>query len=390
MNFLEKAQTMQAELTSLYHYFHRFPEPSHFEVETNKRIRQELDALSIPYLAPAPNITIGILKGGRPGKTVGLRIDTDALQMQEDTGLPFQSEKPGLMHGCGHDGHIAMGITAAKMLSSVKEELSGTVKFIFQPAEEGERGAQEVIATGLVQDIDCFFGIHLWSDYPTGTLHISPGPVCASADMFTIRITGKGGHGAYPHLCIDAVTAGAAVVEALQHIPSRFISPMQPVVVTVGCFHAGTRCNIIAQEAELRGTLRTFDNAVCTEVHQLLERLTKQTAAAHGCTAEVEIYKACSVVVNDAALCASAVKSAEKLMNKENISTQSPSMVGDDFAEYGALGPAVYAQLGIGSAEKGTCYAHHHGKFKLDEEMLPLGAALFCQFAYDTCEESTN
>lgn len=384
---MKDALAMGPELTELYRHFHRHPEPSHGEIETNRKIREALDALSIPYLAPKENLTIALIQGtgkGNGNAVIGIRCDTDALQMEEKTGLPYASCNDGMMHGCGHDAHITMGLGAAKLLWTRREMFSGLAKIIFQPAEEGERGAQETIATGLVSDVTAFIAIHVWSLYETGTIHISPGPVAASTDMFTIRLTGKGGHGAYPHLCVDAVTAGAAVVEALQHIPSRFISPMDPVVVTVGSFHGGTRCNIIAEEAVLEGTFRTFGPDVRREVLTLLDRLVNHTAAAHGCKAEIDIVEATSATINDEKISTLALSSAKKLVPPEKIGPQAPGMVGDDFAEYSAIAPGCYVQLGIANREKKTDFAHHHGCFAVDEDVLPLGAALLCQFVLDS------
>ena len=214
-----------------------------------------------------------------------------------------------------------------------KESLRGRIKLIFQPAEEGERGADEVIATGLVDDCDAFFGLHVWSLYETGTLHATPGGVCAEPDMFKVTIHGKGGHGATPELCVDAIAAGAAVVQSLQHIPARFISPMQSVVVTIGSFHAVTRCNIIAQDAVLEGTLRAFDDDVHRTLVEAFRRIITQVSEAHGCTADIEINEIAGVTYNDAGLCRIANEAAAQLVPPEKIQPQEPSMLGDDFAQ---------------------------------------------------------
>ena len=262
MNFLSEAQALEGEMRAFFEDLHRHPEPSHFENRTNQRVREQLRAHQIDMLCPKDNITIAVIRGAKPGRTVGLRFDTDALQMQELCDVPYKSETDGLMHGCGHDAHTTCGVFVARLLKAHADALCGTYKIIFQPAEEGEHGADEVIATGLVSDVDAFYGLHVWSLYPTGTLHATPGGIWAEPDMFKVTIHGKGGHGATPEVCVDAITAGAAVVQSLQTIVSRFISPMDSVVVTVGSFHAGTRCNIIAQDAVLEGTLRAFDDDV--------------------------------------------------------------------------------------------------------------------------------
>ena len=273
MNFLSEAQALEGEMRAFFEDLHRHPEPSHFENRTNQRVREQLRAHQIDMLCPKDNITIAVIRGAKPGKTVGLRFDTDALQMQELCDVPYKSETDGLMHGCGHDAHTTCGVFVARLLKAHADALCGTYKIIFQPAEEGEHGADEVIATGLVSDVDAFYGLHVWSLYPTGTLHATPGGIWAEPDMFKVTIHGKGGHGATPEVCVDAITAGAAVVQSLQTIVSRFISPMDSVVVTVGSFHAGTRCNIIAQDAVLEGTLRAFDDDVHRRLLEHFKRI---------------------------------------------------------------------------------------------------------------------
>ena len=289
MNFLSEAHALEGEMRAFFEDLHRHPEPSHFENRTNQRVREQLRAHQIDMLCPKDNITIAVIRGAKPGKTVGLRFDTDALQMQELCDVPYKSETDGLMHGCGHDAHTTCGVFVARLLKAHADALCGTYKIIFQPAEEGEHGADEVIATGLVSDVDAFYGLHVWSLYPTGTLHATPGGIWAEPDMFKVTIHGKGGHGATPEVCVDAITAGAAVVQSLQTIVSRFISPMDSVVVTVGSFHAGTRCNIIAQDAVLEGTLRAFDDDVHRRLLEHFKRIITDVSAAYGCTAEIEI-----------------------------------------------------------------------------------------------------
>ena len=223
--------------------------------------------------------------------------------------------------------------------------------------------------------MDAFFGLHVWSLYPTGTLHATPGGIWAEPDMFKVTIHGKGGHGATPEVCVDAITAGAAVVQSLQTIVSRFISPMDSVVVTVGSFHAGTRCNIIAQDAVLEGTLRAFDDNVHARLIEHFKRIITDVSAAYGCTAEIDINEIAGVVVNDEALCKIANETAAELVPPEKIQPQIPCMLGDDFASYRAIAPSCFVQVGMLAPEKDCCYAHHHGMFKVDEDVLPLCAA---------------
>lgn len=375
MNFLSDAKALEAQMRALFEELHRDPEPPHQEIRTHVRVRGILNRDGIELLTPADNITLAVVHGARPGRTVGLRFDTDALQMEELTDLPYKSIHKGLMHGCGHDAHTAIGVYTARLLHAHRGELCGTYKIVFQPAEECEGGAREVIATGLVDDVEAFFGLHLWSPYPTGTLHATPGGVCAAPDMFRVTIHGQGGHGAAPDQCVDAVTAGAAVVQSLQHIVSRFVSPMQSVVVTVGSFHAGTRCNIIAQDAVLEGTLRSFDDAVREKLLEDFRRVITQVSAAHGCTADIQITEIAGVVFNDERLTCLANEAAAELVSPDQIQPQIPTMLGDDFAEYRRIAPSCYVQVGMYNEAKGCCHAHHHGLFQVDEDVLPLACA---------------
>jgi len=375
MNFLPDAKRRETDMRAFFEDLHQYPEPSHGEVRTNARVRELLAVPGIELLTPAKNITIAVIRGAHPGRTVGMRFDTDALQMQELTDLPYKSKVDGMMHGCGHDAHTTVGAYVALLLAQHREALPGVYKIIFQPAEEGERGAKEVIATGLVDDVDAFYALHVWSPYETGTLHASAGGVCAEPDMFKVTIHGRGGHGAVPEACVDPITAGAAIVQSLQCIASRFISPMQSVVVTVGSFHAGTRCNIIAQDAVLEGTLRCFDDEVHRNLLETFRRIIEDVAHAHGCTAEIEINEVCGVMVNDAHLAELARGAAAALVPAEKIQPQVPSMLGDDFADYRAIAPCCYVQAGMNNPQKGCTAAHHHGLFTVDEDVLPLCVA---------------
>lgn len=372
---LKQAQEYKPNLIDMYRYLHRHPETAHHEVQTNRYIRARLDEMGVSYLAPAENITIALIDSGKAGATVGLRCDTDALPVQEETGLSYASETEGVMHACGHDAHIVNGLGAARLLIENADHWRGKVKLIFQPAEEGEAGAQDVIRTGLVDDVDVFFGIHVWSPYASGEIHVSPVTVSATVDMFRIVIKGKGGHGATPEKCCDAVVAGSALVMSLQTVVSRRISPMDPALLTVGSFHAGTVGNIIAQEAKIKGTFRSLKPEVRKAIYDHLVQISHQVAESYGCTAEV--YNRClsDAVINDEKASRIAQSSAAELVGAERVYPQHSMMLGDDFADYGAIAPYCYGQVGIADSEKETDYAHHNGKFRMDEDVLPLCAA---------------
>jgi len=368
-----EAQRMNGEIQSLYQYLHAHPEVAHKETETNRYLRKKLDEYGIAYLAPAHNITIALVDSGKDGATVGIRCDTDALPVTEKTGLPYASQNAGMMHACGHDGHMAMGLAAAKMLHEKKDAWKGKAKFIFQPAEEGENGAGEVIATGLVQDIDVFFGIHLWSAYEAGHLHASATVTSAAIDMFEIRIKGMGGHGASPEKCRDAIVAAAELVAQLQTIVSRRLSPLDAALITVGSFHAGTAGNIIAEEAVLKGTFRTLKPETRKMVEMLIGEMVEKVAAVHGCQGEFINRALHDAVRNDSRATELARRCAIALMGK--VWDEQTAMLGDDFSAYGEIAPYCYMQIGIADEKKGTHYAHHNSHFAIDPDMLPIGAA---------------
>lgn len=374
-NFLLQAESNKSHLLDMYRQLHRFPEIAHHEIKTNQFIRKELDRLGVSYDAPAANITIATIDSGLPGATVGLRCDTDALPVQEETGLDYASEIEGVMHACGHDAHIVNGLGAANLLVSNLGKWCGKVKIIFQPAEEGEAGAQELIRTGLVNDVDVFFGIHVWSPYTSGEIHVSPVAVSATVDMFRIIIKGKGGHGATPEKCCDAIVAASALVMALQTVVSRNISPMEPALLTVGSLHAGTVGNIIAQEAELKGTFRSLNNDVRKCIYDYLVDITNRIAASYGCTAEIHNRRLSDAVINDERAASIARASAVELVGEAKVYPQHPMMLGDDFSDYGAIAPYCYGQIGIADSSKRTDFAHHNGHFRVDEDVIPLCAA---------------
>lgn len=377
---LRKANEITEHLTALYRDFHRHPETAHHEIETNRRIRTELDRLGVPYLAPADNITVAVIEGAKAGATVGIRCDTDALAVRETTGLPYSSENSGVMHACGHDAHITAGLGCAAILKEMEAELHGRVKIIFQPAEEGELGADEVIETGAADDVDVFFGIHVWSAFPLGEFHVSASPVSASVDMFTIKVIGRGGHGATPELCADAIAAGADMVSSLQYIVSRALPAVEPAVVTIGSFHAGQVGNIIAGEAELKGTVRTVTPEARDKAEALLRETAESVAKYHGCTAEIHYRRIHGSVVNNQTAAELAKEAAEEIVPEEKIGPQILRMLGDDFSSYGRIAPYCYAQVGI-TPEGMEAIPHHNGKFVVDESVLPASAAWMASFS---------
>ncbi len=380
--YLTQAQAYADALTAMRRELHMHPEPMHHEVETNRRIRAFLDQHGIAYEAPADNITVALLPGAKPGRTAGVRCDTDALEVTEVSEETFCSKRPGIMHACGHDAQTAMGMFAARILHEHREERAGTVKLIFQPAEEGGKGALKVIGTGVADDIEAFFALHVWPTLPVGQMLISAGPVCASTDRFTITVTGAVGHGAYPDRSADALAAGASIVAQLQHVVARFVPAMEPCVVSVCSFHAGNRWNVIPGLAELEGTVRTFSNAVREQVLARIREVAEHVAQAHRCSAELTVFPICGPIINGAGMAELARTSAAEVFGPDGVQPQTASMIGDDFAEFSAIAPCCYAFLGIASPD-GTLGQHplHHQQFSLDEHALPLGAAWLAETA---------
>ena len=374
---------IQPYALEIFRLLHSIPEKSGEEFETNRVIREGLEKAGVEYLSPLDNLTIAVIRGAQPGHTVGLRCDTDALPVQEETGLPYASRINGVMHACGHDGHVTIGLCTAKLLAKHREDLCGTVKIIFQSAEEIGRGAEEAIHTGLIDDVDVFFAIHLWSPFESGTLRVSPIVVSAAVDAFDITITGRGGHGATPDKCADALLCASELVTALQSIVARNVPPTEPAVLMVGSFHAGTAYNIVAETAELKGTIRTVDEETRKMIVGNMTRLAEGIAAGHGCKAHVRNVHRHDVVRNDPGPAKLAHACALRLAEESMVQPQRTMMLGDDFCAYNRIAPCCYVQVGIADEQKGTHAAHHNGHFKVDTDVFPVSIAWMTLFSME-------
>lgn len=383
MQVKELAARVQPELVELRRYFHQHPEPSFEEVNTGKRIAEELAKLGISVERKAKTGVVGTLKGGKPGRTVALRADIDALSIQEETGLPFASQNEGYMHACGHDAHITCLLGAAKILAQLKDEIPGTVKFIFQPAEEIAHGAKLMVEEGAMEGVDGIFGMHVWGDLPAGKVCVDAGPRMASADMFTITVDGKGGHGSAPHQGVDAVVVAAAIIMNLQTIVSREFNPLEPVVVHVGKVVAGDRFNIIASRAVMEGANRCFNPEIRQKLPEVVRRVAENTAATFRATAKVEYHFGCPPTINDEKLAAIAQEAVKKLYGEEGLAPMSLLTGSEDFPFYQEKAPGAFAFLGVCNPAKGTCWPQHHSHYTIDEDALQVGAAVYAQFALD-------
>jgi amidohydrolase len=360
-------------------HLHRHPELSFHEHETAAFVAATLEdfggALAIER--PAENSVIARLDTGRPGPTVVLRADIDALPIEEQSGVEFASENPGAMHACGHDGHTAMLLGAARVLAG--DELpGGEVRFIFQPAEEiTPGGARDLVAAGAVEGADLVYGCHLWTPLALGKVAAVPGPFMAAADFFTLAITGRGGHAGLPHTADDTVAIAAQVVTNLQHVVARRADPLQPAVVTVGSFHAGDAPNVIPGRAELAGTVRTFDAQLRERMPELIEDVVRGITSAHGAEYELDYTMGYLPVVNDER----ATALVREAIGPDELSDLAPIMGGDDFSAYLEAAPGCYAFIGAGSEEAGATFPHHHPRFRIDEHALPVGTRLHVDVA---------
>lgn len=371
-------------------WFHENPELSMEEVETTKKIAEELDKMGIEYFIPktAEGLEVGVIGtiyGGKPGKTIALRSDIDALNVTEVSDREYVSKNVGKMHACGHDAHGAILLGAAKILNEIKDELPGKIYLLFQPAEEIGQGAKFLMEQGTwYEETDAFFGTHVWVDLPAGQVSVEAGERMAAADKFEIKVHGLSGHGSLPNQTIDTVVVGSAIVMALQSLVSRTYSPLDSVTVTVGQIHSGTRWNIIAGEAYLDGTVRYFNPEVGARVEDDIRRVVENTAAAYGATVDIQYDRIVLPTFNEAKHAAIAEKSAAKIVGEENVVSMTKTPGGEDFSFYLQDGkPGVFGFVGVRNDEIGACYPHHNERFDIDESALALGAGIYAQYTID-------
>lgn len=390
LQFRDEARMLSGELISLRHDFHRHPELAFQETRTAARVAEYLNALGYDVRSGVGRTgVVGVLKGSNDSPAVALRADMDALPVTEETGVEYTSENPGVMHACGHDTHVTSLLGAAKLLAAHKSELHGTVKVIFQPAEEVVGGARAMITDGVMENpaIDMIFGLHCDPQTEVGRICVKEGPLMAASDTFKVMITGRGGHGAFPHVCVDPVVAAAAVIMNLQTLVSRNSDPRDPAVLTIGMIHGGTANNIISEKVEMEGTVRTFNSELRNHMEEWLTRTAVGTAESLGAGAKVEYKRGVPAVFNTPAAARIATESITKVAGEAAVSTPVPAMGGEDFAFYLDRVPGCFLWLGVGNAAKGIVHPWHSPRFNVDESGLWLGAALLAQCAVDAMEE---
>ena len=368
-------------------YYHQHPELSFKEWETTKALVEDMKALGITDIQTFEDYPglIATLDTGKPGRTVMLRADIDALPVHEKTGLPFASQNEGVMHACGHDNHIAMLLGAAKILSEHRDEIPcGKVKFIFQAAEEVGYGSRYYVEHNLLDGVDAIFGMHIWATLDAPFVSVDPGNRMASMDNFTIKVRGLQSHGSAPQDGHDAIVAASAIVLALQTFVSRVNNPTNPLVLSVGKFHGGAMYNIICPEVELVGTIRTYSRELRKVMEAKLRQIIESTAAAHFCEAELIFSPMLPAVINDnEELNEVAQNAALKLFGHEGVKEFGALMGSEDFALFMDKVPGFFAFLGTRNVAKGLTATNHNEKFTSDEDVLFRGSALAAQFAVD-------
>jgi amidohydrolase len=387
----ETVEALLPRARDIRHDLHRHPELGYEETRTNERVQAELGEAGVAFVngIAGTGVLAHLPATESPGKapTVALRADMDALPITEETGLPYASTTPGLMHACGHDGHTAILLATAHALAKTPHR-PNNVTFLFQPAEEGGAGGERMCEEGALDGsrigpaVDAIYGLHGWPELNVGKLATRVGPLLASTDEFCVTIRGKGGHAAYPHFCTDPVVIASHVVVALQTIASRRTNPVDPLVITVGAIHAGTTFNVIPDAAQLKGTIRTLNEDTRSHVEEEFHRVVGATANALGGRAEIDWHVGYPTTINDEALTRRFQRLAEERVGETNlIEKPHASMGGEDFSFYGRHIPASFFLLGLKPPDRPSCPLLHTPQFDFNDDAIPLGVSMMCRLA---------
>jgi amidohydrolase len=382
--YIDDASSLRPDLVAWRRHLHMHPELAYQETATAAFVRERLTALGLEPSAPmagGSGLTC-LVRGRDDGRTVALRADMDALPIQEASQTPYASRTPGVAHLCGHDAHTTMLLGAAAVLAR-RRPARGHVKLLFQPAEEGGAGAARMIDDGALDDpvVEAIFALHVDPRVPTGHTGVVVGPANAAADRVDIEVIGTGGHAAYPHLSVDAVVVAAQVVTALQHVVSRHTDPLAPLVLTIGTIHGGYASNVIAPSVAMQATVRSFDPALRQRLPQSIERVVHGVVAAHGATARVDYTFGYPPTVNDPALLPVYEAAVAAVAGEGRNTVMPPTMGAEDFAYYAQRVPGMIGRLGVRNEALGFTNTLHHPRFDLDEDALPIGAALLAELA---------
>lgn len=379
---LERARELEGWMTSLRRRIHRHPELGMQEHATTRLVKEELAGMGVDVKDIGLETgVLGLLEGKGHGPVTGLRADMDALPITECTGLDYASETDGVMHACGHDGHTAILLGAAKLLCSLRDSFSGVVKFIFQPAEEGQGGARMMVKAGVLKnpDVTTVIALHCWPFLEAGRIGVFSGPVTASADMFSITVRGRGGHGAFPHKSVDPVLAACHMVTALQQVVSRQVDPVDNVVVSVCTIHGGTASNIIPETVSLSGTVRCHDEANRGVVEEKIRKTAEGLCAAFGCACEIEYSRGVPRVVNDSTVVDLVVSAAGDVLGEEAVVELRPTMGSEDFSYFvNEIKRGGFFRLGIGVPGVEPVGLHNE-RFDFNDAALPIGAAVLAR-----------
>lgn len=376
-------RALQPQLVEWRRQIHQKPELGFQEKITAEFIAQKLQNWGIVHQAGiAQTGIVAIIKGEKPGngKVLAIRADMDALPIQEQNQVPYCSQHDGVMHACGHDGHTAIALGTAYYLNQHRKDFSGTVKIIFQPAEEGPGGAKPMIAAGVLKnpDVDAIIGLHLWNNLPLGTVGVRAGALMAAVELFRCTIFGKGGHGAIPHQTVDSVVVAAQIVNALQTIVSRNVNPIDSAVVTVGELHAGTAVNVIADTARMGGTVRYFNPDLAGFFKERIQQIIAGICQSHGASYDLDYIHLYPPVINDPEIAELVRSVAEAVVETPiGIVPECQTMGGEDMSFFLQEVPGCYFFLGSANPEKKLDYPHHHPQFDFDETALPMGVEMF-------------
>ena len=383
---------MLPALIALRRELHTYPELSNREERTGKFIADKLNALKLDSVKSnvARNGVVGILKGGKPGPVVAVRADMDALPIDEVIDVPYKSKNKGVKHACGHDVHMTVALAVAEVLSKMRSSLPGTVKFLFQPAEEGapsgeEGGASLMIKERVLDDPrpSAIFGLHVMPNIEVGQIGYNSGPAMASSDRFTVTIRGKKVHGAYPHDGIDTIVVAAECVSALQTIRSRRIDTQQPLVITIGSIHGGNRFNIITDEVKLEGTMRTLDESVRKNAQEMMRQTLAGITTAYGASFDIEWGTGNPVTYNDPDLVKETLPAIQRVIGNGNLSQPKPQMGAEDFSLYQKVIPGFFFFLGVGNKARGITAMIHTPEFDVDENAIGIGAKVMATVVVD-------
>jgi amidohydrolase len=393
------AESLRQKLIEQRRDFHAYPELSNREERTARVIAEKLRALGFDEVKTGigKHGIVALLKGKQPGPVVAVRADMDALPILETLNVPYKSKNEGVKHACGHDVHLTVQLGVAEVLSKMRERIRGTIKFLFQPAEEGPPAGERGGATFMIEEgaLDnprpsAIFGLHVMPTIEVGQIGYNIGPAMASSDQFTITVRGKKVHGAYPHDGIDTVVVAAECVQALQTIRSRRINTMEPLVITIGSIHGGNRFNIITDEVKMEGTMRTHNEAVRTQAMEMMKQTLAGVTAAYGANFQLEFGRSNPVTYNDPALVEATLPSLRRVIGEKNLISPKPQMGAEDFSAYQKIIPGFFYFLGVSNKAKGITAMIHTPEFDVDEESLVIGVKAMSNILLDYLEREAG